>query len=89
MKDQLTGQLKMLTPWRVLQEAKPSGRVYVRLQRCLLVMTMHCTHSFSLSYVPSFSVRPEIRFRFRSIRSIFSDPVPVRFRPNTDRIDRI
>ena len=37
------------------------------------------------------SVRPEIRFRFRfrSIRSIFSDPVPVRFRPNTDRIDRI
>ena len=35
------------------------------------------------------SVRPEIRFRFRSIRSIFSDPVPVRFRPNADRIDRI
>ena len=32
-------------------------------------------------------MRPEIRFR--SIRSIFSDPVPVRFRPNTDRIDRI
>ena len=36
----------------------------------------------------NFSVRPEIRFRFR-FRSIFSDPVPVRFRPNTDRIDRI
>ena len=35
------------------------------------------------------SVQPEIRFRFRSIRSFFSDPVPVRFRPNTDRIDRI
>ena len=37
----------------------------------------------------NYSVRPEILFRFRSIRSFFSDPVPVRFRKNTDRIDRI
>ena len=43
--------------------------------------------SFRNLGLPYSSVRPEIRFR--SIRSIFSDPVPVRFRLNTDRIDRI
>ena len=33
------------------------------------------------------SVRPEIRFQ--SIWSLFSDPAPVWFQPNNDRIDRI
>ena len=39
------------------------------------------------SMVVDSSVRPEIRLR--SIQSLFSDPVPGRFQPNTDRIDRI
>ena len=39
--------------------------------------------------IPFVSVRTKIWFRFRSIRSFFPDPVPVRFRSNTDQIDRI
>ena len=49
----ISGQLKMQTPWSVLQEAKLSGCVYVRLHRCLYARTLHCIHSFSPPHVPS------------------------------------
>ena len=63
----------------------------MKVKFCLfLATTAHCHDRAAIKiHITHFTRILMIRFRFRSIRSIFSDPVPVRFWPNTDRIDRI